>query len=55
MIDGNTETPALRFADTPVIVNPSELIWTRIKKGEPCNLRQEFERIKKEVESVLEA
>lgn len=55
VIDGNTETPALRFADTPVIINPSELIWTCIKKGEPCNLRQEFERIKKEVESVLEA
>lgn len=55
VIDGTREYPALKFADSSVMVYPMDLIWAKMKKDEPCNLRQEFDKIKHEVESVLEA
>lgn len=53
VVDGAKEYPALRFADTQVMVDPSALIWNKVKNGQECNLRAEYARIKEEVESVL--
>jgi DNA-binding LytR/AlgR family response regulator len=53
VIDGKEEYPALRFAQTDVMVYPSRLIWNKVKNGQPCNLKAEYERIRSEVEAVL--
>lgn len=53
VIDGAKEFPALRFADTKVMVYPAELIWSKIKKGLPCDLKAEYAQIKAAVESVI--
>ncbi len=53
VIDGLDEYPALRFAETNVMVYPDRLIWDKIKKGVTCNLKAEYERICADVESVL--
>ena len=54
VIDGQKESPALRFRDSKVMVNPISLIWDKAKSGQPCDLKAEFERIKNEVEAVIE-
>lgn len=53
VIDGEKEYPALRFAQTDVFVYPLDFIHRKMKKGELCLLKEEFERIKSEVENVL--
>lgn len=53
VIDGQKESPALRFRDSKVMVNPISLIWDKAKSGQPCDLKAEFERIKNEVEAVM--
>lgn len=53
VIDGQQEYPALRFADTPVVVNPAALIADRVSEGKSCSLRAEYERILREVEATM--
>lgn len=53
VIDGNDEKPALKFADTDVMVYPLQLVWGRVKNGKSCSLKAEFEKIKAEVENAL--
>lgn len=53
VVDGRKEYPALRFADTDLVVCPMNLFADRISRGERCDLRKEFERIKTEVEKRL--
>lgn len=53
VIDGNKETPALRFANTDVIVYPFQLVWSRVKNGKSCSLKSEFDKIKAEVEKAI--
>lgn len=53
VVDGEREYPALRFRNTDVQVVPSELLWNKIRRGEPCNLMAEYQRIRAEVEQVL--
>lgn len=53
VIDGQKESPALRFRDSKVMVNPISLIWDKAKSGQPCDLKAEFERIKNEVEATM--
>lgn len=53
VIDGAKEFPALRFADTQVMVYPTELVWNKVKNGLPCDLKAEYARIKAEVEAVI--
>lgn len=55
VIDGKTEVPALRFADTDVMVYPLQLVWGRVKNGKSCSLKAEFDKIKNEVETALSA
>ena len=53
VVDGEKEYPALRFAQTDVMVNPARLIWDKVKNGQPCDLKAEYARIRSEVEAVL--
>lgn len=54
VIDGQKESPALRFRDSKVMLNPISLIWDKAKSGQPCDLKAEFERIKNEVEAAMD-
>ena len=53
VIDGSEEYPALRFADTDLVVAPLNLFADKVRRGEPCDVKKEFERIKNEVERRL--
>ncbi len=53
VIDGKQEYPALRFADTDVVVYPTKFIWNAVSNGKPCNLNDEYLRIRAEVERTL--
>lgn len=53
VIDGKKEYPALRFADTPLMVYPVSLIWNKISRGESCELKSEYMRIRREAEAVI--
>ena len=53
VIDGAKEFPALRFADSSLMVYPMSLIWNKVRNGEKVNLKEEFESIKAEVEKIL--
>ena len=52
-IDGNKELPALQFADSKLVYYPTEMVWNKIRKGEPCDLIALYAQIKGEVEKVL--
>lgn len=52
-IDGSVEVPALRFADSKLVYYPTEMIWNRVRKDEPCDLNALYAQIKEEVEKVL--
>ena len=51
VIDGKHEYPALVYGD--LLVNPAELVWSKVKAKQPCNLKAEFARIKQELEDRL--
>ncbi len=53
VIDGKKEYPALRFRQTALVFNPQTWIYEKLKKGEKCNLQQEYVQIKAAVEAVL--
>ncbi|MCF2592672.1 DUF3805 domain-containing protein [Bacteroides caecigallinarum] len=53
VIDGQKEYPALKFADTDVMVYPQQLVWSRVKNGKSCSLKAEFDKIKAEVEKAI--
>ncbi len=53
VIDGQKEFPALRFADTELMVYPLSLIWENIRRGEVCDLKSEYARIRSDVEALL--
>lgn len=53
VIDGQKEFPALRFAGTELMVYPLSLIWEKVRRGEICDLKAEYARIKAEVEALL--
>lgn len=51
VIDGSKEYPALQFGQ--LLYQPASLVWDKIKVKQPVNLRDEFSRIKNEVESMI--
>ena len=51
VIDGRKEFPALQFEG--LLVNPASLVWEKVKAKTPCNLKDEFARIKTQVEELL--
>ena len=53
VIDGAKEIPALRFGSSKLIYYPTEMIWSRVKKNESCDLVALYAQIKEEVEKVL--
>lgn len=54
VIEGQKEYPALQFMQSDMLLNPAALIWEKIKKKLPCDLKTEFKRIKREAEAVLD-
>lgn len=54
VIDGRKEYPALQFEHSDLVVDPAALVWEKVKKGQPCDLKAEFDRIKREAEAVLD-
>lgn len=53
VVDGNNEYPVLRFKDTDFIVNPVDIIWSKIKEGNKCNLNEEFDNIAEKISELL--
>lgn len=53
VVEGRKEYPALRFRGSSLLVNPSAWVWEKIRQHQPCDLRAEFERIKQEVEEII--
>lgn len=53
VIDGKEEYPVLQFANSDMLVNPVALVWEKVRKKMPCDLKAEFKRIKREAEAVL--
>lgn len=51
VIDNKHEFPALQFKD--LLICPTTLIWNKVKQKQECHLRFEYERIKSEVENLL--
>lgn len=51
VIDSRFEYPALQYGD--LVINPATLVWNKIKQKQPCNLKAEFDAIKKQVEERM--
>lgn len=54
VVDGTKEYPALQFMHSDWLINPAALVWDKVKKGLPCDLKAEFKRIKREAEAMLD-
>lgn len=54
IVDGKYEYPALRYHQTSLIVKPTQWIWNLVRNHQPICLKDEYERIKKEVMSLDE-
>lgn len=54
VIDGPKEYAALQFCQSDMVIDPVALVWNKVKKGLPCDLKSEFRKIKREAEAVLD-
>lgn len=55
VVDGAKEYPALRFAGSALMVDPAAIVWDKVREGKSCSLRAEYERIRAQVEDILNA
>ena len=55
VVDGKQEYPALRFRNSSFLVAPGALIWDKVRRRLPVDLRAEYEHIREEVEKLLNA
>ena len=53
VVDGMQEYPALRFRDTDLVICPLSIFSDKVRKGIRCDVMEEFEKIKTEVEKRL--
>lgn len=53
VMDGKKEYPALRFKESSMIIDPANLIWEKIKLKQTCNLIEDYNHLRCEVESLL--
>ncbi len=53
VIDGKREYPALQFGQSALVLDPAALVWDKVRQNQPIDLKAEYERIKGEVEAVL--
>ena len=51
VVDGRKEYPALQFES--LLIDPASLVWEKVKAKNPCDLADEFARIKNQVEELL--
>ena len=46
LIDGNREAPVLQYDNNPqIIIDPMNLVWSKIKRSQPCDVVAEYKRI----------
>lgn len=45
LIDGNRETPILKYIPTGKVIDPMRLVWSKMKAGENCNVVEEYKCI----------
>ena len=53
VVEGRKEYPALCFKGSSLLIQPSFLIWDKVKQKQPIHLKHEFDRIKQQVEEYL--
>ncbi|MBQ8889983.1 MAG: DUF3805 domain-containing protein [Bacteroidaceae bacterium] len=53
IVDKQKEYPALQFADSSLVIEPTTLVWNKIRQKQPCDLKAEFQLIKAKVETWL--
>lgn len=54
VVDGSKEYAALQFVGSDLLIDPAALVFEKVKKKLPCELKAEFRRIKREAEAVLD-
>jgi len=45
LIDGNREAPVLQYKSPEKIIDPMKLVWSKIKAGQPCHVKEEYNQI----------
>lgn len=45
LVDGNREAPVLRYRDSEIVVDPMSLVWSKVKRGNPCDVVAEYKQI----------
>ena len=53
VVDEVREYPALRFRNSDLVICPLDIFTNQVRKGEKCDIREEFDKIKTEVEKRL--
>ena len=51
VIDGRKEYAALQFEE--LLIDPASLVWNKVKNKQACSLKDEFARIRQEVENIM--
>lgn len=54
VVDGKKEYPALQFMGSDWLIDPAALVWDKVHRKLPCDLKAEFRRIKRMAEAVLD-
>ncbi|WP_321330976.1 DUF3805 domain-containing protein [uncultured Bacteroides sp.] len=49
LIDGNREIPVLQYRETDTIIDPMQLVWSRVKAGKHCDAAEEYENIMQKI------
>ncbi|WP_321480854.1 DUF3805 domain-containing protein [uncultured Bacteroides sp.] len=49
LIDGNREVPVLQYKDSETVIDPMKFVWSKVKRGESCNVITEYVRIIEEI------
>lgn len=45
LIDGNREAPVLVYQSTQQIIDPMSLVWSKLKRGQHCDILDEYKQI----------
>lgn len=54
VVENGKEYPALQFMNFGMLIDPVALIWEKVRKNLPCDLKAEYRRIKREAEAHLD-
>lgn len=45
LIDGNREAPVLVYQETKQMIDPMSLVWSKVKRGQPCDVVAEYKQL----------